>query len=418
MRRSTCVVFLTTLGFFGTLAACVGDDPVTLSTTTATPEAGTSVDASGGADSATLPPDSGVDAAPSCASPTQACGQSCVDVTKDAAHCGRCGHDCAGGACAGGLCQPLTLTKNTNPPLNTSRISTDGTSVCWTIAANPGSVYCVGAAAAAQAPTEVAAGKRPGPVLVRAGKVLWTEQGATTSTLRLMTGTPGTPASGTPLRDWAADATVSRYDGYQLDMVGTLPYLSWTESIVADGSYALQVVKCNDAACASYTKTHTVPGSSAASLETRANGMASDAAAVYVTYGGSPTGSVARVAGSAGVAVLASSEVDPRTLSVDNGFAYWDTNTFKIRRSPVGAPVPTDVSTPLGNVLGLVAHGDTVYWTEIGGTGVYMAPAAGGARSVYLAGDPTDEPGPLAHDDKALYWSDKSTGAVRKIAFK
>ena len=416
MRRSTCVVSLTALGFFGTFAACVGDDPATSSAPP--PAAGTPVDASGGADSTTLPPDSGVDAAPSCASPSQACGQSCVDVAKDAAHCGRCGHDCAGGACTGGLCQPLTLTKNTNPLLNSSRISTDGASVCWTIAAITGFVYCVGAAAAAQVPTEVWAGKRPGPVLVRAGKVLWTAQGVSSSTLRLMTGTPGAAGSGTQLREWVPDATISAYDGYQLDMVGSLPYLSWTESMVADGSYALQVVKCVDAACAGFTKVHTVTGSSAASLETRANGMASDAAAVYVTYGGSPAGSVARVTASAGVTVLASSEVDPRIISADNGFVYWDTNTFKIRRSPVGAAAPSEVSTPLGNVLGLVAHGDTLYWTEIGGSGVYMAPAAGGARTVYLAGDPTDQPGPLAHDDKALYWADKSTGAVRKIAFK
>ena len=58
------------------------------------------------------------------------------------------------------------------------------------------------------------------------------------------------------------------------------------------------------------------------------------------------------------------------------------------------------------------------YWTEIGGTGVYMAPASGGARSVYAAGGATEEPGYLTHDDKALYWGDRSTGAIRKIAFK
>ena len=84
--------------------------------------------------------------------------------------------------------------------------------------------------------------------------------------------------------------------------------------------------------------------------------------------------------------------------------------------SPTGAHA--DVSVSLGNVLGLVARGDTVYWTEIGGTGVYMAPATGGPRAIYFAGEATEGPGYLAHDDGALYWADRSTGAVRKIAFK
>jgi hypothetical protein len=40
--------------------------------------------------------------APSCA----------ADLTSDAKNCGRCGHDCAGGACDGGRCQPVTLTSS------------------------------------------------------------------------------------------------------------------------------------------------------------------------------------------------------------------------------------------------------------------------------------------------------------------
>jgi hypothetical protein len=37
------------------------------------------------------------------------CGDSCVDVSSDPRNCGRCGHDCLGGACVSGRCQPVEL---------------------------------------------------------------------------------------------------------------------------------------------------------------------------------------------------------------------------------------------------------------------------------------------------------------------
>ena len=41
-----------------------------------------------------------------------------------------------------------------------------------------------------------------------------------------------------------------------------------------------------------------------------------------------------------------------------------------------------------------------------------------GARATYVVGGAGDEPGPLTHDDKAIYWTDRSTGGVKKVAFK
>src|SRR5262245_1510651 len=35
-----------------------------------------------------------------------------VDVASSAAHCGRCGHDCLGGACVLGRCQPVAIAIN------------------------------------------------------------------------------------------------------------------------------------------------------------------------------------------------------------------------------------------------------------------------------------------------------------------
>jgi hypothetical protein len=37
------------------------------------------------------------------------CNGKCVDTDKDAQHCGACGHDCLGGECTLGVCQPIEI---------------------------------------------------------------------------------------------------------------------------------------------------------------------------------------------------------------------------------------------------------------------------------------------------------------------
>jgi hypothetical protein len=38
-------------------------------------------------------------------------------LASDPAHCGRCGHGCEGGACVGGVCQPVEIASDLEPPL-------------------------------------------------------------------------------------------------------------------------------------------------------------------------------------------------------------------------------------------------------------------------------------------------------------
>lgn len=94
------------------VAACTGDDPDPLS---ATPDGGeeASTDAGGDED------DDG--------SLTE-CDGGAVDTSTSSEHCGACGHDCAGGACSGGRCQPLTIAENLSRPYG---VTVGGTGVLW-----------------------------------------------------------------------------------------------------------------------------------------------------------------------------------------------------------------------------------------------------------------------------------------------
>lgn len=56
-------------------------------------------------------------------------GSTCIDVQTNPAHCGRCGHDCLGGACVAGRCQPVVLASDQEGP---SAIALDETHVYWT----------------------------------------------------------------------------------------------------------------------------------------------------------------------------------------------------------------------------------------------------------------------------------------------
>ena len=47
-----------------------------------------------------------------CASPKLACGNACIDVQSDANNCGACNHNCMGGTCVAGKCQPVAIVSN------------------------------------------------------------------------------------------------------------------------------------------------------------------------------------------------------------------------------------------------------------------------------------------------------------------
>jgi hypothetical protein len=53
----------------------------------------------------------------------------CIDTKTDPHNCGRCGHDCVGGDCDAGVCQPVTIVSNQPGAIE---VAVDQTSVYWT----------------------------------------------------------------------------------------------------------------------------------------------------------------------------------------------------------------------------------------------------------------------------------------------
>jgi hypothetical protein len=127
----------------GVVAACVGDDPG--ATSSATDGGGSAADTSVDPPDTSTTPDTGVDAA--------------VDDPKN---CGAPGHDCFGGECVKGICQPVVIAEQQNRPL---AIIADATHVYWV---NGGSLNIAGNACdTAKLDGSIVRAKHDGTELVR-----------------------------------------------------------------------------------------------------------------------------------------------------------------------------------------------------------------------------------------------------------
>jgi hypothetical protein len=64
-----------------------------------------------------------------CDAKLTACSSSCVDLKADPKNCGVCGHDCLGGDCDLGVCQPFNIVTGQT---HVTQLAVDSTNVYWT----------------------------------------------------------------------------------------------------------------------------------------------------------------------------------------------------------------------------------------------------------------------------------------------
>jgi hypothetical protein len=69
---------------------------------------------------------------PVCTPPEEDCGGVCVNVAESSTSCGRCGHDCGGGACRGGKCQPVVVAEAADGLDQPAALAVNANAIFWT----------------------------------------------------------------------------------------------------------------------------------------------------------------------------------------------------------------------------------------------------------------------------------------------
>ncbi len=161
------------------------------------------------------------------------CVSACDHTETDPKNCGRCGHDCAGGACVAGQCQPQVVF--TSAEVVPRVIVTDATSIYFTTADNAAKTYAIYRCEKASCPatlTPVIAGRAgDGTGLAVEGSSLYFTEKNTILTC---------PTTGCPL-----EPTTLTTMGVNLNrLIASQGQLYWT-----DYSASGQVASCSIAAC-------------------------------------------------------------------------------------------------------------------------------------------------------------------------
>lgn len=330
----------------------------------ATPEAD-------GATGAAEPDGGASDAASSCEG---------ADLATDAHHCGRCGHDCLGGACSAGRCEAVTLADVEAP---------------WYLAQDADSVYVTSVGESGRARV-LAVDKRSGAV----------------TSLTRRRGF-GIVASG-------SDVYFCERGTPNLLRVGKR---GGAPTVVSDRSACLELVSHRGELFSSLVDRGAVwnvdAGQEIVQGLSKPEGIASDGDRLFIT-------SVESIAildgtGSARTRVVPLPARYPRRLAVDDAHVYWveyqAKSVFRMPKAGGAAEMFTDSpDSPVGG--GIWLDGAYVYWavnTRANG-GIFRAPKSSGIVEDVVDAREGDGVVDLVMDDVAIYYTMQEAGRVMRIA--
>lgn len=333
-----------------------------------------------------------------------ACGTACVDLTRDSANCGRCGHSCEGGACSGGVCQVTAFVTGQNDPMG---LATDSENLYWTNY-GCGNDTVVEAPLAGGTPTTLATGQSCAlGIAVNATDVYWTQSGYSSIVMAdaLPSGSPTQLAAdqgGWPQSIAASETTVAWV--YTGGPYNTLP--PSIMSVPAGGGSATTVATLGSV------------GSSVSAS------VAIDSSYVYWRVGTEIAKAHADGSGQVTLVTGQSSSSAPGSLAVTPTHLYWTdvadggAGAGSVMQANLDGSGVAAVASGQSSPAYVVADSDGVYWTNApsgdGGT-VMMAPLDGGATTTLAAGQAN--PQGIAASPTAVYFADKvASGTIWRVA--
>jgi hypothetical protein len=325
----------------------------------------------------------------------------CGPNGNDPHNCGACGHDCQGGACDAGACQPVVLasdqttpeavslyagrvywsTYDDNPKSGVWSVAVDGGTEAGLLAqddyllgitASAGGVYWASTNGVATyvdgGPEVFVPGTDPQALISNDAGIYWSSWGSPKPIYEEPYGPPVAEA-GTPLYLAASTA-------FGLALFGG--NLFWTTNNSGAGTGTVTFGSVNGG------QTTTI-----AANEDNPNGISVDSTGVYwETYGvqggvgGAPDEAILAAGLDGGsVVTLASGESHPYAVWADpnDAYVYWvdqgtpgnvytDGSVRRIRKDGTSGGVPTTLATDQQDPVGIVGDGTCIYWLNLGPT--------------------------------------------------
>jgi len=342
------------------------------------------------ADAGSPPPSPASDAG------TDADGASCVGAPQsDPQNCGRCGHDCLGGACAAGVCQPFVFARATRP----QQVFVVAGDVYFSDGETAGGGINWCAKGACEAPSRTAFATSSYGLAVDGSGIAAADRGSGAVhefPLRFVAGATGVPCT-----------TVTAPVGTALDAT----HLFFT---TLDGN----VHRCIRGSQGSMIVGQGAANGGAVAVDATRVYWASDGATSCAGGNGCLQG-VLKTASSAATAGVSLGR-RPRTLFVSGTRLFWTASggayggEASWRENGLGGS-ESSYERQLGDPWGITADAADVYFTTTDGKVRRALRTAPMGQSVILATGQNDPRG-IAVDTDAVYWTSFGGNAVMKLA--
>jgi hypothetical protein len=299
-----------------------------------------------------------------------------TDLDVDPASCGACGHDCLGGTCSAGKCQPVTLVATGTP----TRLAIDATHVYY-VDYNGGGVFSVPKIGGT--PTTLATGQKSVRIAVDATHVYWTnEQGNDILRVPKLGGATEIVHTANTPYGFALDVAMIYYTELRAGgSVAVVPKLggvpvpistgeNWPFEVTLAPTHVYWTQLSNNADLRRAPLAGGAPESVLTGLS-NPTAVTNDGTTVFVGVlgNGNNKGQVLAVPLAGGATtVLAQAQQQPRGLAVDGVHLYWTNGAggtvMRIAKDGSDNQVPELLSSGGKTPLGIAIDAIAVYWAD------------------------------------------------------